>query len=34
MSRKHVVLWLLIGWAIAWVIPPQRLVAYFKGKSS
>lgn len=30
MSKKHVVMWLLVGWGIAFVFPPQRALGYFK----
>ncbi len=26
MSKKHVVMWLIIGWAVAYVLPPQRVL--------
>jgi hypothetical protein len=31
MSKKHIALWLLVGWAIAYVFPPQRILGYLKG---
>lgn len=30
MSKKHVAGALLIGWLIAFVFPPQRVLSYFK----
>lgn len=30
MSKKHLALAVLIGWGIAWVLPPQRVLAIFK----
>lgn len=33
MSKKHLALAVLAGWAIAWVLPPQRVLAIFKGKA-
>lgn len=30
MSKKHVAMWLLVGWAIAYVFPPQRVIGYFR----
>lgn len=30
MSKKHVAMWFLIGWAVAYVVPPQRVIGYFK----
>lgn len=32
MKNKHVVMALLVGWAIAFVFPPQKLLMMFKGK--
>lgn len=29
MTKRHLV-WLLVGWAIAFVLPPQRVIGYFK----
>lgn len=29
MTKRHV-LWLLAGWAIAFVLPPSRVLGYFK----
>lgn len=30
MSKKHVVMWVLVGWGIAYLFPPQRVAGYFK----
>jgi hypothetical protein len=30
MSKKHIVLWVLVGWAVAYVFPPQRVVGMFR----
>lgn len=30
MSKKHLALALLAGWAIAWVLPPQRVLGMFR----
>lgn len=32
--NKKVVMWILAGWAVALVFPPQRVLAYFKGGKS
>jgi hypothetical protein len=35
MSKKHAAMWILVGWLIAYVFPPQRALAYLginKGK--
>lgn len=30
MSKKHIVLWVLVGWGIAYLFPPQRVLGFFK----
>ena len=30
--NKKMLMWLLIGWVIAIVLPPQQVVAIFRGK--
>lgn len=30
--NKKIILWVLVGWGIAIVFPPQRVLGYFKGK--
>jgi hypothetical protein len=34
MPNKKVVLFILLGWAIAAVFPPQRVLSMFKPKAS
>lgn len=31
--NKKIVLWVLVGWGLALVLPPQRVMSYFTGKS-
>jgi hypothetical protein len=31
MSKKHIIMWVLVGWAVAYILPPQRILAYIKG---
>jgi hypothetical protein len=30
--NKRMVMWLLIGWGLAVLLPPQQVVAMFRGK--
>ena len=34
MSKKHIAMWFVIGWLVAYVLPPQRVVAFVKGKGN
>jgi hypothetical protein len=27
---KHMILWFLAGWAVAFLLPPQKILSYFK----
>ena len=30
MSKKHIATFLIVGWLIAYVLPPQRVLGFFK----
>lgn len=32
--NKKMLMWLLVGWLVAVVLPPQRVMGYFKGMGS